>query len=658
MDGSGRGEGAVWARLRALWERERAAVRARGAEARASRSFPERVRAGEALGDLEIEETDAAPGGRVLLWVAPRRQVDLGALRVGPGDPVRLWPAEAASRGGPDSPDAVRAVVSRRARGRLGVVLDGDVPEALEAGGFRLDLDDPEATFERGFRALARFAEAPRGSDRARLGAVLTGGRRPDVGPPPPWSPRDAALNEAQRRAVSLALAARDVALIHGPPGTGKTRTLAEVVVQAVAAGDRVLVTAASNTAVDNLAERLQAGGQDVVRLGHPARVSQTLQGRTLDALLEDTEAWRLARRWVSEANALRARARKRGARGTLRHAERRALWAEARSLERDARRQLRGAQQGILDAAQVVCATAAGADASLLGGRRFELVVLDEATQAPDPVALVPLSRAERVVMAGDPRQLPPTVIDPTAAADGLASTWFERLAERAPDVCVLLDVQHRMHEALMAFPSAREYEGRLQAHPSVARRVLAELPGVAEDPLRPGPWTFVDTAGKGWDERREREEPGTPGAASVSNPGQAGRTVAEVRRLLGRGLAPGDAAVITPYWAQVLLLRDALAPEVAAGLEVGTVDGFQGREKEAIVVDLVRSNGEQRLGFLTDTRRMNVALTRARRALIVVGDSATLGAHPYYQAFLGAAEEAGAWLSAWADDAPPFDA
>ena len=403
------GGGKLWTRLGALWERERAAVRARGAEARAARSFPERVRVGEALGDLEIDETDTAPGGRLLLWVAPRRQVDLGALRVGPGDPVRLWPAEAASQGGPDSPDAVRAVVSRRVRGRLGVVVDGDIPEVLEAGGFRLDLDDPEATFERGFRALSRFRDAERGSERARLGAVLAGDRRPEVGTAPPWTPRDGALEEAQRSAVSLALAAHDVALVHGPPGTGKTRTLAEVVVQAVAAGARVLVTAASNTAVDNLAERLQARGQAVVRLGHPARVSEALQARTLDALLERTEAWSLARRWVTEANALRGRARKRSARGALRYAERRALWAEARSLERDARRQLRGAQQGILDGAQVLCATAAGADASLLGGRRFDLVVLDEATQAADPIALVPLSRAQRVVMAGDPRQLPP---------------------------------------------------------------------------------------------------------------------------------------------------------------------------------------------------------------------------------------------------------
>jgi superfamily I DNA and/or RNA helicase len=237
--------------------------------------------------------------------------------------------------------------------------------------------------------------------------------------------------------------------------------------------------------------------------------------------------------------------------------------------------------------------------------------------------------------------------VIDVEAARAGLATTLFERLAARDSDVVRLLTVQHRMHATIMAFPSASKYDGRLVAAPAVATHTLEDL-GVAADPLRPGPLVFVDSAGKGWTEERAAED------ASTSNPRQAERTAAEARRLLARGVAPTDLAVITPYDAQARLLRDLLAAEHAAGVEIGSIDGFQGREKEAVIVDLVRSNDDGAIGFLADTRRMNVALTRARRFLLVIGDSATLGGSSYYAAFLATVERLGAYVSAWADDAP----
>jgi predicted DNA helicase len=421
------------------------------------------------------------------------------------------------------------------------------------------------------------------------------------------------------------------------------------VIRQAVARGERVLATAASNAAVDNLSERLVNLGVDAVRIGHPARVSAAMESRTLDALLERTDAWRLARQWMAEAAEIRKRALVRFERGSIGGRDKRDAFADANRLSRDARKQLQGAQALIVDRARVLCATAAGADAALLPDEPFDLVVIDEATQATDPVALVALSRGRRAVLAGDPHQLPPTVIDLEAAREGLQTTFFERLAGTGQDLVRMLVVQHRMNEAIMAFPSASKYEGRLVAAPEVAGHTLADL-GVEDDPLRPGPLVLVDTAGKGWEERREGEDP------STSNPLQAERTAREVRRLLSRGLAPGLAAVITPYDAQVRLLRELLEPEVRAGLEVGTVDGFQGREKEAIVVDLVRSNDEGRIGFLGDTRRMNVALTRARRFLLVIGDSATIGGDRYYSELVEAFEVYGAVVSAWTDEADPL--
>ena len=631
-------------KLLRLWRVERETVRAQATEARRGVPLAERVARGAALRDLVVDETDAAPGGRTLLWITSRRAGEVEGLRAGPGDPVRLWWDD------PDEGEAVRGVIARRRGERVGVMVDGDAPDRLLDGGFRLDLDDPLETFVRGERAIGRWLDAPTASDLGHLRAALLGGRAPEFDPERPVQPLDGGLNGPQLAAVARALAARDVALVHGPPGTGKTRTLVEIVRQAIGAGERVLATAASNAAVDNLAERLAAAGVDVVRLGHPARVAPAVAERTLDALLAKTDAWKLARKWVAEANALRKKTLARFDRGTIGWQEKKDGLREASRLQKDARVQLRRTEQAIVARAAVVCATAAGADAALLPDEPFDRVVLDEATQAVDPIALVALGRGRRVVMAGDPRQLPPTVIDREAERGGLGSTIFDRLAEAGRgDLLRMLVVQHRMNEAIMAFPSDRWYGGRLVAAPEVAAHRLEDR-GAAEDPLRPGPLVWVDTGGKGWEERRVGDDP------STSNQGQGERTAAEVRRLLGRGVAVGDVAVITPYDAQVRLLRGLLEAEVRAGLEVGSVDGFQGREKEAIVVDLVRSNDDGAIGFLADVRRLNVALTRARRFLLIVGDSATVGGDATYGALLEAVEAWGTVVSAWTDEAPAF--
>lgn len=625
--------------LRRLWQQEQRAAAARVAARRAETSLAARVAAGDALAGVSTDDVAPAPGDRALLWLTG----DLDAFRGRPGDPLRLWWTA------PDDDRALRAVLARRRGGdspRLGVMVDGDVPERLLTGHFNVDRDDPQATFARGRRALDALAAARPGTDAGRLRQLLTGERELQF-TPTPIEP-DPALNDAQRAAVRHAFAADPLALIHGPPGTGKTRTLVEIVRLAVARGETVLACAMSNTATDHLAARLVDAGLDIVRLGHPARVDPAVEARTLDALLEATDAYTLARRWQSEARQLRDRAFKRHDRTGDRRALREAL-READRLRRDARQQLDRHKDALLDRASVICATAAGADAELLRDRTFDRVVLDEATQAPDPIALVALLRAPRAVLAGDPQQLPPTVIDPEAERAGLGTTLFERLAARDDHAACLLTVQYRMPVELMRFPSRTRYDDRLSAHPTVAARRLADL-GVTDDPLRPGPLVLVDTAGKGWDDVTD------PETGSVHNPGQAARAAAEVRRLISRGLAPADIGLLTPYRAQRRGLRDLLAPERAAGLEIGTVDGFQGREKEAIVLDLVRSNPQALVGFVADRRRLNVALTRARRLLLVIADTATLGAHDDFAAFLEDAEAQGGWLSAWTDDAEPL--
>jgi superfamily I DNA and/or RNA helicase len=256
--------------------------------------------------------------------------------------------------------------------------------------------------------------------------------------------------------------------------------------------------------------------------------------------------------------------------------------------------------------------------------------VVVDEACQATEPGTWPPLLLGERALLAGDPLQLPPTIVSAEASARGLAISLFERLwARLGATITTRLVEQRRMHAAIMRYPSEALYEGALVAHPAVAAHRLLELPGVAASPLTDAPLALLDTAGAGWDDRPEDE------GESRENPEEARLAARVVHRLLALGVAPGDVGVLTPYAAQARRIRELVGHEA---VEVDTVDGFQGREKEAIVVSLVRSSAEGGLGFVADVRRMNVAITRARRKLVLIGDGATLAGHAFHAGLLEA--------------------
>jgi predicted DNA helicase len=647
--------------LAAAWRAERGAARARIAMERSGRPLAERVALGIAISHLRIIDEASAYGDRVRVRVAVPETTDLDNMRLAPGDPIRLWAEH------PDEPGAVRGVYERREEHSLWLMLDRAVDEVDRD--YALDPEAPEVTFDRGDAAIARAKAALGNSDLARFREVASLARPAKPLAPVTWTPLDTALDDRQRAAVDAGLRSGDIALVWGPPGTGKTRTLVEVVRQRVLRGERVLCCAPSNTAVDNLGIRLADCGIRAVRLGHPARVSPALVALTIDAQVERDGALDLAREWRDRARALRksamaAQGAKRGSREDIAaaRAETRRLWSEARSLDRDAAREVANAERLIVDRADVVLATCVGADHPVLGETMFDCVVLDEATQAPDPLLLVAFGRAKVAVLAGDPHQLGPVVVGGPQFERVLGTTIFERLVAAQGDV-VMLEQQHRMNVEIMTFPSRSMYEGHLVAAPDVAHRTLADL-NVLPDPARPRPVWMIDTAGKDWLEERTDFEPG--GSLnnlptfhvdpSTFNSGNAERVAAEARRLLSRGLAPTDVAIIAAYSAQARRLRDLLRDERAAGLEVGTVDGFQGREKEVVIVDLVRSNDSGELGFLANTRRMNVALTRAKRFLLVIADSATLGNHPYYAQFLAYIDEADAHGSAWSDEAEPL--
>lgn len=311
-----------------------------------------------------------------------------------------------------------------------------------------------------------------------------------------------------------------------------------------------------------------------------------------------------------------------------------------------DARRLEEGLVERIFNAARVICATLTGLDERLLSGRHFDLCVIDEAAQSTEPGCWIPLRYSQRLVLAGDHCQLPPTILSQEAAANGLGVSMMERLLQHEDNRARFarqLDVQYRMHRQIMEFSSQLFYEGTLIAHPTVEAHLLCDLPGVEEAALTATPVDFIDTAGADYDEAVE------PDGESRFNEGEAQVVQRKVAQLGELGLHPAQISVISPYTAQVRLLRERLKAQLDQGLEIGSIDGFQGRENEAVILSLVRSNSDGEIGFLADTRRMNVALTRARRKLIVIGDSATIAGHPFYSQLLDYFDKIGAYHTVW---------
>jgi len=543
--------------------------------------------------------------------------------------------------------------------------------------GLRVDLYVNDITYRRMQDTLARLPTAD--GPLRRLRDVCTGvesAGATEATEIDAW--HNPALNPSQRQAVREALATDDVHLIHGPPGTGKTTTAIEVLQQCVDRGESVLATAASNTAVDNIVEFLAEQGADVVRLGHPARVSDRLHAHTLDARIEDNETYRRSqarreeafevldeqdalthpsgrwRRGMSDGKIKDLAEQGRSSRGVpASKIKEMAEWLELRdradTLFDEAERLEREAIDEVLSAADVVCSTNSTAGSDLLETQTFDTLVIDEATQATAPSCWIPMTHARRALLVGDHKQLPPTILNQEAARSGLQHTLFERLArhhETDPDkpdsIRSLLRTQYRMHETIMGFSSRTFYDDRLEADDAVRRHTLADLgvtrtalPADRRTILDPAaPLVFVDTTAVDAPEHQRA------GSHSRENPREAELVTRLTTALVEAGVVPEEIAVIAPYEDQVDRLEQQIDIE---GVEVDTVDGFQGREKEVVLVSLVRSNDQGEIGFLDEPRRFNVAVTRARRKAVVVGDASTVATGDVFDAFLRYAEEEG---------------
>lgn len=641
-------EGGHFEHLARLLELESRAEAAKAAERDRRLSPAESERTGLSLVNLVITDEDTGLGGRHIVQMAKRKKRPLPWTRLAVGSPVVLSPH---ASNGTKSTGQHRGVVCERTQGFLRVALTSRPDELDEHETWRLSLSSDEVSTQRQQAAMQR-ARLACGERLAELRDILLGQCQPQFSQHDSEQEKpalDSGLNDIQLQAVSFALAARDVALIHGPPGTGKTTAVVELIRRAIRRGDKVLACAPSNLAVDNIFERLLAKGQRAVRLGHPARVTADLRAHTLDLLVQDHPDVKLARKLVKEAMGLFRKAgrftRSRPAPGARQESRQ-----EAKNLLADARRLEGQAVEHILDTADVLCATTTALNHDVLGRRRFDLGVIDEACQSTEPGCWLPLLWCEKVVLAGDHCQLPPTVVSPEAAAQGLDVSLFARLMAdfngSIGSIGRALTVQYRMHRDIMDFPSQEFYESGLSAHASVSEHLLTDLDGVAHNDFTGTPMVFIDTAGAGFSEELE------PDGESRLNPQEATLVSRKVREFLAWGVAPENIAVIATYAAQVRLLREQLS---VPGLEIDSVDGFQGREKEVVVISLVRSNERGEIGFLQEVRRMNVAMTRARRKLLVVGDSATLCTHPFYRRMIDSFETLGAYRTVWEEDDMP---
>ncbi len=591
---------------------------------------------GDSLLGMTITEEYSGLGGRMLVTFRKKQhQQRLPWTRLSVGSPVLV------TEEGRDRHPGWRGVVSKRGEMGLQVALAQSPDSESTRPIWRLDIAGDEIGRRRQQGALeqVRLSEGDR---LTQLRQILLNPQKTRFDEPKTFEFLDPTLNETQQEAVIHAMSARDVAIIHGPPGTGKTTTVVELIRQAVRAPGKVLACAPSNMAVDNLFQKLLAAGERVIRLGHPARVLPELRDHTLDLIVENHPDVRLARKMAREAMTLRDKA-DRYTRAKPAPSAKREMRQEARELIADARRLEAQVVREVLDNAEIICATNTGIDSEILGQRSFDLAIIDEACQCTEPAAWIPILRSERLVLAGDHCQLPPTVISKQAMREGFGTSLLERLIEERSSLARRLGVQYRMHQTIMDFSSGEFYEGSLKAAPSVAAHLLSDFEILSEEPFAVKPLQFIDTAGGGFDEQQEED------GQSRLNPREAELVARKVQTLLDAGLPAKDIAVISPYAAQVRRLRDLLPVD---GLEIDTVDGFQGREKEAVLISLVRSNREGQIGFLSDVRRMNVALTRARRKLLVVGDSATIGGNPFYGRLLEYFETQGAYHTIWEEE------
>lgn len=611
-------------------------------------SINERRKAGFAWYPIKINNWEISTGGKLYVTLERNSQATENHVFQN-GSPVGLF----ANIEGEKQRPIEAGVVAWVRQNMMKIVLSAEeLPDWIDDGKLGVEVLFDDKTYREQENAIKEVIKA----DKNRLAAlrnVLIGEENALFDKMPAYLQLPN-LNQKQNEAIQKVLAAKDVAFIHGPPGTGKTTTLTEAIALCLKTEKQVLVTAASNTAVDLLTEKLAAKGLRVLRLGNPARIDDSLLVYSLDEQIAKHPQFKDLKKMRKDAENYKQIAHKyKRSFGAGEREQRKLLLQEAKNILKDAEKTEAYILDSLLQNTQVITATLTGTTAYVLKNKIFSTVFIDEAAQALEPACWLAILKAEKVVMAGDHCQLPPTVKSAEAAKLGLSKTLFEQTIEKqhklGNQADVMLEVQYRMHKEIMEFSNQQFYQGKLQAHASVATKRLGED---AQNNFLYQPFEWIDTAGCGFAEERDKE------SASLYNSEEAQLLIKHLT-ILVENLQTENAAdrlqnltigIVSPYKAQVKLLNELLqATPFATITEANTVDGFQGQERNIIYISLVRCNEEGEIGFLKDTRRMNVAMTRAKQKLVIFGDSATLSAMPFYEKLLSYADSIQAYKTAW---------
>jgi ATP-dependent RNA/DNA helicase IGHMBP2 len=591
----------------------------------ASTSVTDRRAAGFCWYPTAITGTEPSRGDYLNVEIERRSHQDI-AHQLRFGSPAVLF-----SNHDPKN-DRVEGIISYQGGDRLKINLfTEELPDWSRDGKLGVELLFDDNSYTDMQAALKQADSLP---DDRRI-QVLTGTREPLFAPETDLPVNG--LNASQQAAVRKIIAAHDLAIVHGPPGTGKTTTLVQAI-KLMAKDEQLLVVAPSNTAVDLLSEKLFQEGLNVLRIGNPTRVSDRLMALTLDSQMAEHSYMKESKKLKKQASEYKNMAHKYKRNfGKAERDQRKALFDEAHKIMKEVAKTEEFIINDLVSKAQVITATLAGANHWTIKGQKFGTVVIDEAGQALEPACWIPILKAQKVILAGDHCQLPPTIKSATAAKNGLSTTLLEKCVALHPESVVLLDEQYRMHEAIMGYSSQVFYNNALKAHASVAARLLFD-----EDV----PLNFIDTAGCGFEEKQI--------GTSVANPEEAA-FLFKYLESFAISLDPFPTiAVISPYREQIRLLKEQLlnTPSLlpfSDYISVNTIDSFQGQERDMVLISMTRSNSEGEIGFLSDIRRMNVAMTRAKKKLVIIGDSSTLTRLPFYADMITYAEGLDAYKSAW---------
>lgn len=596
-----------------------------------SRPIPDRVRQGITLYPIVYEEQTLGREGNWILTFRFSNQEEY-PIKFQTGAPVQFGKNE----------DRAKAILVSLHKEKIKISIE-EVPEWAEEGKCFLDLLPDETSYKEMFNALDAVRLAAKGTRLYVNREFLLGYGKPDL-----ISTRDSdrsrilgristSLNESQKNAVIHSVLSEDVMIIHGPPGTGKTTTLTEIVSQLVAEEKKILVSAPTNSACDLLAESISARGILVLRLGHPARINEITIHSTLDYKLFHHPDGKLLNEYRKDVIEISKQAKKfKRNFGEKEREERKKLFTEVKELKKTIRSMEIGLIDSLVSSHPVIVSTPVASARGILENRTFDFCVLDESSQALEPAFWIPILKSDRVILAGDHKQLPPTLF---SEKNYLETTLFEKAVENLESYgrVFLLDTQYRMKDEISAFPSKEFYSGLLKSGRSEKER-KSNFPKTFPF-LNAFQW--IDTSGTDSEEVILDD--------SISNPFEADLQVRLCFLLKENDWPEDEITILSPYRAQVRLISEKLRDVGLTKINVSTIDSFQGRENRCILLGFVRSNLEGRSGFLKESRRINVGMTRARDLLLCIGDSSTLSQDPFLSKLIRFAEEKEVFRTAW---------